>query len=68
MSSPDCTLTDWLRVIRSEYEESPGLSLTNRQAQRLWMLDGVTCEALLEALVDVGYLRLTPNRRYVRAT
>jgi hypothetical protein len=67
MISADRNLTDWLRVIRSEYDESPGLSLTKKQAERLWMLDGVACSALLEALVDAGYLKLTRDGRYVRA-
>jgi hypothetical protein len=52
--------------IRSEYMEMPGLCLTQRQAERLWGLDALTCKSLLSALTDAGYLRSTP-RGYIRA-
>jgi hypothetical protein len=45
--------------VRSEYAEMPGLCLTRAQAQRLWGLDSSTCDAVLTALVDAGYLRAT---------
>jgi hypothetical protein len=45
-----------LRRIQSEFREMPGLRLTCRQAQRLWGLDQLVCEALLAALVDVRFL------------
>ena len=61
------SLADWITVIRSEYLEMPGLHLTSRQAQRLWNLDPVTCEALLAALVDTRFLRRTPAGVYARA-
>ena len=61
------TLADWLHLIRAEYLEIPGLHLTKKQVQRLWSLDQVMCEALLDALVDARFLRLTPNGAYVRA-
>jgi hypothetical protein len=57
---------NWLSRVRGEYLEMPGLSLTARQAQRLWGLDPETCEAVLEALVHSGFLRRT-TRGYVRA-
>ena len=45
-----------LSRIQSEFREMPGLRLTSRQAQRLWNLDQLVCEALLAALVDVRFL------------
>lgn len=63
----DASLAKWITVIRSEYLEMPGLHLTGRQAQRLWNLDPVTCEALLMALVDTRFLRRTPAGVYARA-
>jgi hypothetical protein len=71
-SEPECfdpriDLSDWLQLVRSEYLEMPGLSLTKRQVQRLWNLDPATCELLLAALIDVKFLRLTPDGAYVRA-
>ena len=54
-------------LIRAEYLEIPGLSLTKPQVERLWGVDGVTSEALLAALVDVRFLRRTVGDSYVRA-
>lgn len=59
-------LADGLRMIRKEYLEMPGLHLTRRQAQRLWDLDPPTCDALLDALVAVKFLRRDGDG-YVRA-
>ena len=61
------TVSDWMRVVRAEYLEMPGLILTERQVRRLWSLDAVTCEALLATLVDTRFLRRTPADAYVRA-
>lgn len=61
------SLADWLRLIRAEYIEMPGLHLTLQQAQRLWNLDPATCAALLNALVNVRFLRRTANGAYARA-
>lgn len=65
----DCqiTLADWLRLIRSEYLEIPGLHLSRSQVQRLWSLDQRTCDVLLDALIDVRFLRQTRTGAYVRA-
>ena len=65
MTQEDRTAT-WLRIIRGEYCEIPGLLLTRRDAQRLWHLDSVTCGALLEALEDAGFLRRTRRGAYVK--
>ena len=67
MLSTETTIVDWLHLVRAEYLEIPGLRLTKEQVQRLWGLDPVTCEALLAALVDVRFLRLTRQDAYVRA-
>ena len=55
-----------LTRIRAEYDEMPGLCLTQAQAQRLWSLDAGVCDGLFGALVDVGYLKRS-TRGYVRA-
>ena len=47
--------------------EMPGLSLTERQAQRLWHLDSDACRLLFAALVDNGFLRRSPRGGYIRA-
>jgi hypothetical protein len=66
MSSVDTHVADWLMLIRAEYLEIPGLSLTKQQVERLWGLDAVTSGALLAALVDVKFLRRTVRDAYVR--
>ena len=63
----DTPINDWLLLIRAEYLEIPDLRLTNAQVERLWGLDAVTSEALLQALVDVKFLRRTIHGAYVRA-
>ena len=45
-----------LQRIQRDFLEMPGLCLTSRQAQRLWGLDALICDALLKALVDVRFL------------
>ena len=60
-------LAGWILLVRSEYRESPGLSLTLRQASRLWNLDLDTRDAVLAALVASGFLRQTKNGMFVRA-
>lgn len=67
MLADQTPIADWLQLIRSEYLESPGLHLTRSQVQRLWGLDTVTCDLLLEVLVDVRFLRRTHAGAYARA-
>ena len=67
MSGSAAQIADWLQLIRAEYLEVPGLSLTERQAQVVWGLDAVTTEALLAALVDTKFLKRTGRDAYVRA-
>jgi hypothetical protein len=59
-------MTDWLRLIRAEYREIPGLHLTRSQVQRLWNLDVGTCDAVLTALENDNFLRRTHGGAYVR--
>lgn len=58
---------DTLVRIRAEYLEMPGLSLTDRQAARLWGLDPHACAALLDHLVQQQFLRRTREGAFVRA-
>jgi hypothetical protein len=52
--------------IRREYEEMPGLHLTLQQACRLWGLGPDMCAALLEALVQEGFLVRTRRGAFAR--
>ncbi len=58
---------EWLRLVRAEFLEVPGLTLTSEEARRFWGLDREACDQLLAALVDSRFLRRTRNNRYLRA-
>lgn len=51
---------------RGEFLETPGLRLTLAQARRRFGVDEITCEAILEALVDATVLFKTGDRVYGR--
>jgi CheY-like chemotaxis protein len=51
--------------IKGEYTEMAGLRLTIAQACRLWQLDPATCEHVMSALVNEGFLVRTKNRASV---
>jgi len=55
---------EWSQRILAEYREMPGLRLTLRQAGRLWAMDAVHCQAILDALVASGSLRRGPKGEY----
>ena len=55
-----------LRRIQGEYLEMPGLQLTLQQAQRLWGLDGVVCEGLLNGLVALNFLTRRSDGKFGR--
>jgi hypothetical protein len=52
--------------VHARYLLIPGLRLTQAQVRRVWSLDAVTCEALLDALIDIRFLRRTPEGANVR--
>jgi hypothetical protein len=53
--------------VRFDFTEMPNLELTMAQAVRLWNLGADDCRYVLDSLVDVGFLRWTPQRTVVRA-
>jgi len=52
--------------MQGRYLETPGLTLTLRDAQRRFGVDETTCEAVLAALVDAGVLTRMPDGAYAR--
>ena len=60
-------LADWANLIRAEYCEMAGLSLTLNQVERLWQLDRPTAKALLQNLIADGFLRCTGKGAFIRA-
>lgn len=59
-SLEDLTMQQLFLRVRGEFMEMPGLQVNVRQAQRLWGLESTCCEAILNTLVDTGFL--TPTR------
>jgi hypothetical protein len=51
-------------LMRAEYSEMPGLSLTVLQAMRLWSVDRTLCELGLSALVAEGFLQQSADGMY----
>ena len=58
--------SDLISRARGEYLEMPGLSLTVRQAQRLWGLDNTACSQVLQGLIEAGFLKRRADGTYVR--
>jgi hypothetical protein len=56
-----------VKTIQSEFLEMPGLRLTSAQAQRLWNLDALVCDALFTALIDIGFIVRTTDGAFVRS-
>jgi hypothetical protein len=63
----DTAVAEWLERVRAEYVEVPGMSLTKPQVRRLWGLDPITCDAVIDALLNSGFLKRTRLDKYVRA-
>lgn len=60
--------TDTLATrIRSEFNESPGMCLTLRQAARLWGITPEECARVVDRLVADDFLRWTRNGELVRS-
>jgi hypothetical protein len=52
--------------LRAEFLEMPGLRLNVTQVQRLCGVDRTLCQDVLDALVDVKFLRVNPDGTYAR--
>jgi hypothetical protein len=59
-------MVEWVNRVRAEYLEMPGLTLTKRQMRKLWLLAPSLCDAIVDALVDSGFLSLRANNGYAR--
>lgn len=57
---------DVLRRVQGEFLEMPGLRLTEAQARRLWNLDQMLCESLLDTLVQERFLFRTRDGSFMR--
>jgi hypothetical protein len=52
--------------LRAEFLEMPGLRLSVAQTQRLCGVDPTLCRDVLDALVDVKFLRVNSDGTYAR--
>ena len=52
-------VTATAKRVLSEFEEMPGMTLTLRQASRLFGLNEEFCQVVLDVLVDSAYLEET---------
>ena len=62
---PSISREQLLRRVRGEYLEMPGLQLTRAQVRRLWGLEDEICDAVLEQLEAMHFLRCTERDLYV---
>jgi hypothetical protein len=53
--------------VRGEFNEMPGMQLTEAQAARLWGVEPTACQRIVELLVGIEFLRRTPSGRIARA-
>jgi hypothetical protein len=58
--------TTLVNRVRAEYEEMPGMKLTPRQVARLCGARQALCQAVLDALVEEGFLCVRANGAYAR--
>jgi hypothetical protein len=54
-----------IRRVRAEFLEMPGLKLTIAQAERLWGVDRMTCEALIDELTATRFLSRTRDGAFI---
>ncbi len=58
-------VTEVLNRVWAEYREMPGLALNVAQARRLWNLDELQCQGILDKMVELELLCLTSRGMYV---
>ena len=51
---------------QAEYEEMPGLHLTDNQAARLWACEAESCRAVLTDLEAAGFMGRTRTGAFIR--
>lgn len=64
--SAGASLTDWIAMVRAEFLEFPGLSLSGSEMHRLWDLEPEILDAILNRLIASGFLIETPTGMYER--
>ena len=67
-SAPSAPLAALLQLVREQYRNIPGLTLTKPQATRLFGVAPSVCAAVLRALVMEDFLSRTGDGLFVRST
>jgi hypothetical protein len=57
-------VSDWVQLIRQQFQETPYLCITAEQASKLWGLEPAELEAVLSAFVDAHLLNRTRGGAY----
>ncbi len=65
MNTEQIGVPDSMHLVQTEYLEMPGLQLTKAQLRRLCALEEPTCDAVLEQLVSMHFLKRTSRDVYV---
>jgi hypothetical protein len=60
------SVEEWAQIVRGEYDESPGLSLTRGEVRRWWSMDPAVCDAVLRHLTKSGFLRQNARNMFIR--
>jgi hypothetical protein len=66
--SPVCDrIAAWCAIVRTDFDEVPGMRLTVERARQLWSLDPDICRRVLERLVASDFLVRDADGCYGRA-
>ena len=59
-------VADWVRLVRAEFEEMPGLVLTCAQIRRMWGIDADACVCVMSRLLAEGFVVRRHDGSYAR--
>ena len=60
------TFNTLVERVEKDFSEMPGLEVTMAQGVRLWNIGADDCRFVIDALVDVGFLKWTTKRTVIR--
>lgn len=60
------TIASLITRIQNHFLNAPHLTLSVAEAQRRFGVDGITCQAILDFLVDATVLARTPDGTFAR--
>ena len=66
MIAAETPIVDWVRLIRAEFDEMPGLVLTCAQIRRMWGISADECVGVMSRLVAEGFVVRRLDGSYAR--